>query len=98
MTRHSDIRETLRRVKEVVFWNSIIKDTIRYVRECLLCQKERPNRKLGIGQEIDRSNEVWKGVLIDYIIKLPRSREKDSILVIKNQYSGMIHLKTMKEV
>ena len=62
----------------------MIKDTIRHVQKCLLCQKKRPNRKLNIEQEIDKSEEVWKEVLIDYITKLLKSRKKDSILIIKD--------------
>ena len=58
MTGHLDSRETLRRVKEVTFWDNMIKDTIQHVQECLLCQRERPNRKLEIGQEINRSEEI----------------------------------------
>ena len=62
----------------------MIKDTIRYVQECLSCQKKRLNRRLDIGQEINRSEEIWKRVSINHIIKLSKSKEKNSILVIKN--------------
>ena len=48
MTEHSDIRKILRKVKEIIFWNNIIKDIIKYVQECLLCQKEKLNKKLKI--------------------------------------------------
>ena len=58
MTRHSDTRETLKRIKEVTFWNNMIKDTTKYVRECLLCQKKRLNRKLNIKQEINRLKKI----------------------------------------
>ena len=60
IARHPDVRETLRKIKEVVFWDSIIKDTIKHVRECLPCQKKRPNRQLGIGQEINRPKKNLK--------------------------------------
>ena len=36
----------------------MVKDTIRYVQECLQYQKERSNRRLDIKQEIDRPKEV----------------------------------------
>ena len=37
-------------------------------------------------------------MLIDHIIKLPKLKEKNSILIIKDQYSKIIHFKTIKEV
>ena len=47
--------------------------------------------------EIRRNLEVWKEVSIDYITKLFRNNEKDSILVIKDQNSEMIHFRVVKE-
>ena len=35
---------------------------------------------------------------MNHITKLPRLKKKNSILVIKDQYSEMIHLKTVKKV
>ena len=58
MTGHSDIRKTIQKVKEIVFWDNMIKDITKHVQECLPYQKERSSRKLGFGQEIDRSEEV----------------------------------------
>ena len=37
MTRHSNVRKTLQKVKKIAFWNNIIKNIIRYVQECLSC-------------------------------------------------------------
>ena len=34
---------------------------------------------------------------MNYIIKLSKSKKKDFILMIKNQCSGIIYLKTVKE-
>ena len=56
--RHSDIRETLKKIKKITFWDSIVKDIIKYVQEYLLCQKKRSNKKLNIRQEINRLKEV----------------------------------------
>ena len=35
MTEHFDIREILKKIKEITFQDNIIKDIIKYVRECL---------------------------------------------------------------
>ena len=34
---------------------------------------------------------------MNHITKLPKLKKKDSILMIKNQYSEMIYLKTVKK-
>ena len=48
MTEHSNVRETLRKIKEVTFQDNMIKNTIKYIRECLFCQKERSSKRLNI--------------------------------------------------
>ena len=60
------------------------KEIDKYVRECQVCQQKRTIKKMKIEHEIKRNLKVQKEVSIDYIIKLFRNNEKDSILVIKN--------------
>ena len=36
----------------------MVKDTTKYVREYLQCQKERSNRQLSLKQEIDKLKEI----------------------------------------
>ena len=62
----------------------MIKDITKYVQECLSCQKKRLNRRLKLEQEIDRLEKIWKEISIDHITKLLKSKEKNSILVIKD--------------
>ena len=97
MTGHSNIKEILCKVKKITFWDVIIKDIDKYVLECKVCQRKRSNRKLEIKQEISRSEKIWRKVFMNYIIKLSRSKEKNFILIIKNQCNEMIHLKVVKE-
>lgn len=96
-TGHFGFKEIIWKVAEIVFWDSMRKDTARYVQECPVCQKEREYRKTGLGGEVRRPENVWKQVSIDYITKLPRIKGKDSIFVIQDQLSGMIHLKAVSE-
>ena len=55
---HPEVKKTLHKVKEVAFWDTMIRDVRKYVLECDTCQRERLNRKLGIGQEILRPEEI----------------------------------------
>ena len=47
--------------------------------------------------EIERNSKVWKEVSIDHITKLLKNNKKDLILIIKDQNSKMIHLRTVTE-
>ena len=94
---HPGVKETLRRIKQKYYWDKMIGDIKQYVQECMKCQQEREYHKKGIEHEIGRSEKIWKEVSIDHITKLPKTRGKDSILVIKDQGSGMIHLKAVTE-
>lgn len=67
------------------------------MQQCPICQKEGEIRKTGLGDLMKRSDKVWKQVYIDHITKLSKVKGKDSILVIQDQFSGMIHLKTVSE-
>ena len=75
----------------------MIGDIRQHVQEYMKCQQERDHYKRGIEYEIERLEKIWKEVSIDHITKLPKTRGKDSILVIKDQESGMIYLKTVTE-
>lgn len=46
---------------------------------------------------MERSEEIWRQISIDHIMKLSRVHGKDFILIIQDQFSGMIYLKTMSE-
>ena len=47
--------------------------------------------------EIKRSLEIQKKINIDYMTKLFKNNEKNSILIIKNQNSKIIYLKVVKK-
>ena len=58
---------------------------------------KKKDRKLDIKQKIKRLEKVQKEISIDHNIKLLKSKRKDLILIIKNQYNGIIYVKTVKE-
>ena len=69
----------------------------KYVQEYQICQQEQTFKRTEIEYKIERCLKIWKEVSINYITKLSKNNKKDLILVIKNQNSRMIHLKTVKE-
>lgn len=94
---HPGFKGTFRQVTGLAYWNSMRKDISEYVKNCPICQKKSDIRKTGIDEKVKRSEEVWKWISLDHIMKLFHSNEKDSILIIQNQFSEMIYLKVVKE-
>ena len=47
---------------------------------------------------LETSEELWQEINIDIIRPLPRSNGKDAIVVIVNQFTKMIRLKTIMTV
>lgn len=94
---HSGYKETLRKIAEIVFWDTMRKKILQFINEYSECQLEQEFRKTGLEGEVSRPDEVWQQVSIDYITKLSRTNGKDSILVIQDQFSGILYLKTVSE-
>lgn len=52
-TGHPGFKETLRRMTEMAFWDTMRKDVFRYMQECREYQLEKENRKKGLNKEIE---------------------------------------------
>jgi len=81
-----------------------MKEVKQYLEECDQCQKMKNRAEMLVGKL--RPNEVleklWQHILVDFITKLPVSKDHDSILVVCNRFSKMSHFvatteKTMVE-
>lgn len=57
-TEYPGFKKTLRKVAEMAFWNSIRKETIQYVQNCQIYQKERESRKTGFREKMKRSEGI----------------------------------------
>jgi len=81
------------------WWPEVTRDVGRYVKECDMCQRmenrmEAPAGKLKLSKVLERP---WIYLTIDFIIKLPLVAGKDTILVVCNRLSKMIHFVAMTE-
>ena len=81
-----------------------MKEVKQYVEGCDQCQRMKNRVEMQVGKL--RPNKVpeklWQYILVDFITKLPVSRDHDSILVVCNRFSKMSHFvvtieKTMVE-
>ena len=71
----------------------------KYVEGCDQCQRMKNRAEMLAGKL--RLNNVpkksWQHISVDFITKLPVSKDYDLILVVCNRFSKMLHFVTMTE-
>ena len=77
----------------------IMRDIGRYVKGCNICQRmknrmEEVARKLKLSKVLEK---LWTYLTVDFITKLPLVARKDTILVVCNRLSKMMHFVTTTE-
>ena len=85
--------KTVKLVTRNYWWLGVIKEVKRYVEGCNQCQRmknraEMPAEKLRPNQIPEK---LWQHILVDFITKLPVSKDHDSILVVCDRFSKMSH-------
>jgi hypothetical protein len=91
---HPGIHRMLELIKRTYWWPTIKTDIQNYVKGCSACQKNKIIRQPG---HVSLSpspipKQPWQEISIDMIGPLPKLDEYDSILVIVDRFSKMIHL------
>jgi len=86
---HSGIQVTKKRLASVLYWKGMAKDVRNHVRTCAVCQRNKPDLSLpaSLLQPLPIPNAIWEDISIDFIEGLPKSRGKDSILVVVDRLS-----------
>ena len=90
---HGGQWKTVELVTKNYWWPGITKEVKRYVEVCDQCQRMKNRAEMLAGKL--RSNEVperlWQHISVDFITKLPVSKDYDSILVVCDRFSKMSH-------
>lgn len=55
---HPEIRETIRQVTEIAYWDILRKDVVQYIQKCSVCQKEKDIRKTGLEELVKRPEDI----------------------------------------
>jgi hypothetical protein len=78
---HSSEAATYQRVKLVFHWTGLKKDIIKYVKECVVCQKNKAEHTPypGLLQPLVVPDRAWTHISLDFIEGLPKSAGKDVI-------------------
>jgi hypothetical protein len=92
--RHPGIHRMLELIKRTYWWPTIKTDIQNYVKGCSACQKNKIIRQPGHVSlsPLPIPEQPWQEISIDMIGPLPKSDKYDSILVIVDRFSKMIHL------
>ena len=91
---HPGIRWTLNLIKTCYYWPIIKRDTTRYIKGCNKYQRVKTDT---LGKKIPLNpntipNTPWEIISVDLIGSLPKSKGKNAIMVIVDQFLKLIQL------
>jgi hypothetical protein len=93
-TRHSGFTKTYDRVKCSFFWDGMKKDVLTFVEECDVCQRNKGEtiKPLGTLQLLLIPHAIWRDISMDFIVGLPKSRNRFIIMVVVDHLFKYAHL------
>jgi hypothetical protein len=102
---HQGIAKTFERIARNYYFPGLRKQVEKVVLECDICCKSKSNRHspYGLLKSPPTPNGAWKSIALDFIVKLPPSKEPmtnvvyDSILVITDRLTKYGHFIPYKE-
>lgn len=98
---HPGQAKTIELITRNYWWPSLTSDVKQFIRECLRCQQTKtfPAKPLGLLTPNPIPIAPWENLSVDLIVGLPDSQGFDSILVIVDRFTKMIHaLPTMSTI
>ena len=84
LSGHIGFYKTYKKIRERYSWKGQKKDVIKYVQECIICQKNKIEHDYptGLLQPLPIPDKKWESISMDFITGLPKVQEKDSIMVV----------------
>ncbi|KAL0342902.1 UNVERIFIED_CONTAM: Retrovirus-related Pol polyprotein from transposon [Sesamum angustifolium] len=81
---HSGTKATLARLSGSFYWPSMLADVKKFVRECLVCQRNKYSSQApyGLLHPLVIPDQVWEDISMDFITHLPSSAGKTTIWVV----------------
>lgn len=87
---HLGIYKTFNRIARLYYWPSMKADITRYVKNCLTCQRTKPEQKTAAGHMTKRPifHRPWQAICTDLVGPLPKSTHGNLfILVVSDLFS-----------
>lgn len=90
---HSGVRATYHRIRGFFYWPGLKREVVRYVAQCEICQhcKHETVAVPGLLQPLPIPEQAWEDISMDFIEELPKSKGKDTILVIVDKLTKFAH-------
>jgi hypothetical protein len=90
---HSGFPVTYRRIKQLFAWKNMKQAIKDYVSQCQVCQQAKPDRSkyAGLLQPLPVPTAAWQMVTMDFFEGLPRSHNKNSIMVVVDKLTKYSH-------
>ena len=90
---HSGVKVTTQKMCSLFYWKGMRKEIKQWVRECLTCQRYKPDLAAypGLLQPLPISDKVWSSISMDFIESLPKSQGKTVIFVVVDRLSKYAH-------
>ncbi|GKB25751.1 putative mitochondrial protein [Tanacetum coccineum] len=90
---HSGVHVTTKKLSAVFYWKGLKKMVKQWVRECDICQRQKPDLSAypGLIQPLPIPERVWTEVTMDFIEKLPISGGKSVIMVVVDRLTKYAH-------
>jgi hypothetical protein len=96
MLAHLGASKTLSYLMEHVWWKTMVQDVQQFCRSCKTCQRSKPTKPYGLLNSLSVPSQPWEAIGVDFMGPLPpskdRNREYDSITVIIDLLTSMVHL------
>jgi hypothetical protein len=89
----SGIGATLQRVKRVFDWPQMKKEVEKFVSECAVCQRAKGEncQYSGLFSPLPIPIMAWTFISMDFVEDLPKSNNKDVILVVVHRFTKYAH-------
>ena len=99
MAGHLGRARTYELISREFFWPTMRKDIYNYVDACDICQRTKsPRHKpFGLLQPLPIPSRPWSSISMDFIVKLPQSKNFDSIFVVVCRLTKQAHFIPCKE-
>lgn len=80
-------------MKSLFYWKGLKKDVKEWVRNCDICQRCKSENVAspGLLQPLNIPDEAWQGISIDFVEGLPKSSNKEVIMVVVGRLTKYAH-------
>jgi len=90
---------TLQLISQSYYWPSMRKEVERFIRRCHVCQVSKGTAtNAGLYIPLPVPMKPWVDLSMDFVLGLPRTqRGNDSIYVVVDRFSKMVHFSACKK-